>query len=145
MYGVVKTSGSVVIAAVNDKKELYLIRQWRYPLGKLTLELPWGGIDRGESPLQAAKRELHEEAGIRARRWTSLGAVALCPGVIDEVAIIFCAQGLTIGKPTTMRSDGIEKVIKIPLERARRWALSGKIKDAVAISGIVRADARLKI
>src|SRR5947209_15919616 len=69
---VVRHIGSAVMMAVDDKKRVLLVRQYRLPAEKQLWELPAGRLDDGEKPLHAAKRELIEETGYRARKWTKL-------------------------------------------------------------------------
>ena len=82
---VVRHAGSAVMMAVDDKKRVLLVRQYRLPAGKNLWELPAGRLDPGEKPLQAAKRELIEETGYRARRWSKLASFWVSPGYVQVV------------------------------------------------------------
>ena len=73
---------------------VYLVRQYRHPIGRYLLELPAGGLEPGEEPLAAAKRELREEVGLEAREWTSLGSFFSSPGFANERLHAFLARGL---------------------------------------------------
>ena len=89
----------VAVLAINEDREVLLVRQHRQPLGTDLLELPAGLVgddgDPDEAALTAAKRELEEETGHTAKHWTELGRVASSPGLTDEVVTLFLAQGLT--------------------------------------------------
>lgn len=91
---VVEHPGAIVVAAVDDEAWVYLVRQYRHPIRSDLLELPAGGLEPGEQPLPAAMRELREEVGLEARRWTPLGSFFSSPGFANERLHAFLAQGL---------------------------------------------------
>ena len=76
----VRHAGSAVMMAMDDKKRILLVRQYRLPAEKYMWELPAGKVDEGEKPMQAAKRELAEETGYKARKWTKLVSFFASPG-----------------------------------------------------------------
>ena len=93
---VVRHNGACCVVAIDDDKNLLLVRQFRYALNKQLLELPAGKLDViGESPLGAAKRELLEETGFKAANWLDLGAIYPSPGYCDEVIYLYVATNLT--------------------------------------------------
>ncbi len=139
IYGVVVLRGASAVVAINKEKRIYLVKQYRYPLQRHTLELPWGGRKSKESYLQTAKRELREETGLIARKWKHLGKVADLPGLVNEFVSIYLAQDLTAKKPIIPLEEGDQQIIIMPFKKAYDWAITGKIKDAVAVTGIVRA------
>ena len=105
---VVRHAGSAVMMAVDDRRRILLVRQYRLPAEKNLWELPAGRLDPGEKPLQAAKRELAEETGYKARKWKPLASFWVSPGYVQEKMTIFLATGLTAGKATPMDDERIE-------------------------------------
>ena len=105
---VVRHIGSAVMMAVDDKKRVLLVRQYRLPAEKRMWELPAGRLDPGEKPLQAAKRELKEETGYAAKKWTKLASYYASPGFVEERMTIFLAENLTEGEATPMDDEQIE-------------------------------------
>ena len=105
---VVRHAGSAVMMAVDEKKRILLVRQYRLPAGKYLWELPAGSVDPGEKPLQAARRELIEETGYRARTWRKLASFCPSPGFVAERMTIYLATDLTAGTATPMDDERIE-------------------------------------
>jgi len=129
---VVRHAGSAVMMAVDDKKRVLLVRQYRLPADKYLWELPAGKLDPGEKPLQAAKRELIEETGYRAKKWSKLVSFWPSPGYIDERMTIFLAEDLTEGEATPMDDERIETRWFKKKELAEMIE-SGKIEDGKTI------------
>ena len=105
---IVRHAGSAVMMAVDAKKRVLLVRQYRLPAGMAMWELPAGRLDPGESPLRAAKRELIEETGYRARKWTRLVSFYASPGFVGEKMTIFLATDLVEGEAQPMDDEKIE-------------------------------------
>lgn len=133
---VVRHAGSAVMMAVDEKKRILLVRQYRLPAERYMWELPAGRLDPGEKPLQAAKRELAEETGYRARTWKKLASFFVSPGFVQERMTIYLASDLTAGTATPMDDERIEA----------RWFTSkeladlirgGKIEDAKTMIGFM--------
>jgi ADP-ribose pyrophosphatase len=131
---VVRHAGSAVMMAVDDKKQILLVRQYRLPAERYLWELPAGKLDPGEKPLQAAKRELAEETGYRARTWSKLASFWVSPGYVEERMTIFLATDLTAGEATPMDDERIEARWFTPKEIAEMIA-SRKIDDAKTMIG----------
>ena len=100
--------GSAVMMAVDEASRVLLVRQFRLPAGKRLWELPAGRIDPGETPLRAAKRELREETGYSAKKWTKLAAYWPSPGYVAEKMTLFLAQELKAGPQQPMEDERIE-------------------------------------
>ena len=105
---VVRHIGSAVMMAVDKKKRVLLVRQYRLPADKYLWELPAGRLDPGEKPLQAAKRELKEETGYAAKKWSQLASFWASPGFVQERMTVFLAEKLTAGEATPMDDERIE-------------------------------------
>lgn len=142
IYGVVEFPGAVGIVALNAKNEIVLVGQWRYTLNKYSWEIPTGGIDKKESPLHAAKRELNEETGVFAKRWKSLGTMDTSNGATDEVAHLFLATDLTNGNSEPEEVEDLQ-LQWIPLQRAVKMVMNDDITESLSIAAIFRANAIL--
>lgn len=105
---IVRHGGSAVMLPVDGKGRVLLVRQYRLAAGKSLWELPAGRVDPGETVLQAARRELAEETGCRARRWKRLVTFYASPGYVAEKMTIYLAAGLSWGKPRPMEDERIE-------------------------------------
>src|SRR5262249_53014531 len=106
---IVRHPGSAVMMAVDPKKRILLVRQFRLPAQKSMWELPAGRLDPGEKPLQAAKRELREETGYTARRWKKLVEYYPSPGYVSERMSLYLATDLEEGDAQPMEDERIEK------------------------------------
>ena len=129
---IVQHRGSAVMMAVDDRKRILLVRQYRLPARKYLWELPAGRLDEGETPLKAAKRELEEETGYKARSWSKLVEFFPSPGYVAEKMIIFLATDLTEGQAKPMEDERIETRWFTGKE-IEEWIASGKIVDAKTI------------
>jgi 8-oxo-dGTP pyrophosphatase MutT (NUDIX family) len=131
--------GGAAVVAVDEQDRVCLLRQYRHAAGGWVDELPAGKLDSGEPPLVCAKRELEEEAGMRAAHWTSLGSFLTSPGVLTEVIHLFLARGL---EPVTTRPETHEVLEPrwLPFGEALALASSGRLEDGKSIVGLVWAD-----
>lgn len=134
---VVRHNGSAVMMAVDEKKRILLVRQYRLPADKYLWELPAGKVDDGETPLQAARRELIEETGYRARKWQKLATFFPSPGFVAERMTIYLATELTAGTATPMDDERIETRWFTRQELAGMIA-SGKIEDGKTMIGFLK-------
>ena len=137
---VVHHPGGAAVVALDSKQQVCLLRQYRYVADGWIWELPAGKLEPNEPPLETAKRELIEEAGISARHWESLGSVFSSPGVFAEVLHLFYAAEL---EPSTAAHESSEiiEIHWIPFAEAYEWAMSGKIRDAKTIIALARVFA----
>lgn len=144
-YYIVKADDFVsVIALEKDKKHIHLVRLYRYPISKNSWELVEGLIDNGETPLQAAKRELKEESGFRAKRFTKIGFNYLGNGLTDQGFHIFVAYDLTPGEPEL--EDGEQDMIskKFSIKEVNQMIVAGKITDSPTIVSMYFLNEYLK-
>jgi ADP-ribose pyrophosphatase len=138
---VVRHVGSAVMMAVNRKREILLVRQYRLPADKYLWELPAGRLDPGEKPLQAAKRELKEETGYTAKKWTKLVSYYASPGFVAEKMTIFLAEDLEEGEATPMDDERIQ-ARWFPWKELEALIAAGKIEDAKTMVGFLRWSQR---
>lgn len=137
---VVHHHGGACIAALTDRDEIYLVRQYRYALGQELWELPAGKLEKGEDPFEAAKRELAEECGLVAEHYTDLGEFYPTVGYCSEIIYTWMATGLT---PCAMHLDEDEFLTpeKLPFAEAVAMVLDGRIKDGKTVAAILKIDA----
>ena len=134
---IVRHRGSAVMMAVDEKKRILLVRQYRLPARSFLWELPAGTLDSGEKPLQTARRELVEETGYRARKWTKLAEFYPSPGFLSEKMTIYLATGLTAGEAQPMDDERI--VTRwFTAKEIDEMIQSGKILDAKTNIGFLR-------
>jgi 8-oxo-dGTP pyrophosphatase MutT (NUDIX family) len=138
IYGVVHFANRAIgILALDEEDHVLLVGQHRYPLDTYSWEIPEGGGGPDESPLEAARRELAEETGFRARSWRELGRAALSNSVTDELAVFFIATELRAGAAAP---EGTEELQTrwVPFDEALAMTLDGRIDDALSILAIQR-------
>lgn len=129
---IVRHGGSVVILAIDDAKKkdplVVLERQYRHAAGQFLYEIPAGKIDPNEDRLAAAKRELAEETGFRAKKWTKLARYYASPGFLAEWMQVFLAEGLTPGA-TSFDEDECLEIMLVPFSELLRLIDKGEIHD----------------
>lgn len=136
---VVEHPGAVGVVALDDQNRVVLINQYRHPIGAYLEELPAGLLDvPGEPALDAARRELSEEAGIAATEWHALVDLHTSPGMSNEAIRLFLARGLSDAAErfTPEHEEITLTVSRIPLDEAVRRALAGEITNAAAVAGL---------
>ena len=138
---VVLHAGAAAIVAVDDSGDVLLVEQYRYAVGSALLEIPAGKMDAGEDPMECARRELGEEAGVKARNWEMLGSFFTSPGFSSEVIHVFMATGLEPVDPGEARADDDEllRVLRVPLAGVRDLITSGLVRDAKTVAGLLLA------
>ncbi|HSX32165.1 MAG TPA: NUDIX hydrolase [Candidatus Saccharimonadales bacterium] len=141
-YNVIEGRDAVFVVAVDEAQNVYLVELYRYTNDNVSIEVPAGGID-GQDPLAAAKRELQEETGLRAKSWRALGYVHPTNGIINGKNHIFLAQGLEQTMQNDQAEEGITKVTKIPLKDALLMVKNGQITDSESITPLTMAALEL--
>ena len=138
IFSVVQFKSGVRVLALDEKQNVYLVKEYKYAVGRYSLELPTGGIDAKETKLKAAKRELEEETGLKAKRWTYLGKIDPFTNQVNSPAYLYMARGLFAG---TMNWESTEKIetVKIPLRKAICLAETSKITHAQSVVLLLKA------
>ena len=139
---IVHHPGAAAIVAVDDGGAVALIHQFRHAAGGFIWEVPAGTLAPGESPDVCARRELREETGLVAARWTALGSILTTPGFSDERIHLYLARELT-ESTAALDHDEVLTTSRIPLIRALGMIVSGEIEDAKSIAALYLAHAAL--
>ena len=139
---VVYHPGGVAILALDTDNQVTLVRQYRYPIGQLLLELPAGKLDAGEDHLPAAKRELSEETGLEAEEYTYLGHILASPDFCDESLHMYLARGL---KRSAQHPDEDEflDVVTMPFAELADRVMDGTIADAKTVATVLKVKVLL--
>lgn len=134
---IVHHHGAVGLIPLTDNGEIVLVKQWREPLRRVTLEIPAGKIEPGEDPLQTANRELNEEVRMKATHLEQVAQFYTSPGFADEKMTLFCATGLAPVANELPQDDDefLELVSLTPMEMRQRVA-DGLICDAKTIMAL---------
>jgi ADP-ribose pyrophosphatase len=138
---VIRHNGSVVILAIDHSRsrkdpDILLIRQYRHAAGQFLLELPAGRIEPGEKLIPAAKRELIEETGYRAKKWSHHVRYFASPGFLSEAMNVLLAEELTLGDAAPEDDERIE-ILMTPLSEVLRLIHAGKILDGKTLVGVL--------
>lgn len=138
IYGVVQFKNTAIgIVPLDDEGHTWLVGQYRYTLGRYSWEIPEGGGPLGTSLLESAQRELLEETGITASRWTPLLEMHLSNSVTDEYGMVYLAQDLAFGESSPEDTEQL-RVRRIPLSEAFRMVMEGEITDALSMAAILK-------
>ena len=138
---VVEHFGAVAVVALDSEDNIVLVYQYRHAVGRRLLELPAGLLDiDGEAPHLTAARELQEEVGLQATRWSVLVDVDSAVGFCDESVRVFLATELSdVGRPDAHHEEADLTVERVPLQKAVQMVLAGEIVNSIAVSGILAA------
>ena len=139
---VVEHPGGVAVLALEEDNTTYLVKQFRYPIQQLLLELPAGKLDGPEDHLLAAKRELSEETGLEAAKWTYLGYTLASPGFCDEALHMYLARGLT-RKRQHLDEDEFLDVVTMPFGQLVEQVMDGTITDGKTVSTTLKVKVLL--
>ncbi|MDO7787430.1 NUDIX domain-containing protein [Desulforamulus aquiferis] len=136
---VVEFSGAVAVVALTEENNVLLVKQYRYPVSEVLLEIPAGKMDHNEDPDTCARRELQEETGYTAKSLVKLCEFYTTPGFTTELMHVFLAQGLTAGVASP-DEDEFVKVEVVPFLEALKMIFDGKIRDGKSIAGLLAAQ-----
>jgi 8-oxo-dGTP pyrophosphatase MutT (NUDIX family) len=145
LYGVVSPRGiAVKIVALDSAERVHLVGQFRYPTQFASWEIPGGAAEPGESPLEVAKRELLEEAGIASHAWTQLGGrIQTNNSIMDETGFLFLARDVfAAGGPRPDAEEAFEQRV-LPLSEALALVDAGEIEDVMSVVGLLRLSRML--
>lgn len=135
---VVHHSGGVCVVPIDDDDNVYLVRQFRYPHGKVLLEIPAGKLEEGEDHRECGLRELAEEIGAKPESFEYLGEIFPTTAYLTEIIHLYCAKGLRF-TGQKLDEDEFLDVVKMSASEARRMVMAGEIPDAKTQIGILRA------
>lgn len=138
IYGKVHFKNLAIgVIPIFDNGDTILVGQYRYPLNAYSWEIPEGGGKLDVDPLDSAKRELIEETGLIANRWTKLIEMHLSNSVSDEFSIIYIAEGLTQGEAEPEETEQLQ-VKRLPLTEAIDMVLRGEITDSMSVAALLK-------
>jgi 8-oxo-dGTP pyrophosphatase MutT (NUDIX family) len=140
---IIRHPGGAAVVALDTADRICLLRQFRHAVGGWVWELPAGKIDNREPPLETARRELEEEAGMAAASWRPLGDYLSSPGVFTEVVHLFLATQLT-PLPARPEEHEVIEVHWLPFRDVLRMADSGELRDGKSLVGVYRAAAHMR-
>lgn len=140
---IVLHKGACAVVPVDSEGNTYMVRQYRAAVGRVMEEIPAGKLDHaGEDRLEAAQRELREETGFTAKKWTHLGDLATTPGFSSEIISLYLAEELTAGE-TDFDDDEFLTCRKMPFAEALSKAMNGEYQDSKTVVALARAAAVL--
>ena len=136
---VINHPGGVAIFAMDDQDRVALVRQYRYPMGEIVLELPAGKLEKGEDPRDSGLRELREETGLIPGVFESMGVSYSSPGILAERIYLYFAKDLKQG-PTQPDDGEFVETVWIPYPELMDMARRGEIVDGKTLAGLLKAS-----
>ncbi|MDR2323305.1 MAG: NUDIX hydrolase [Microbacterium sp.] len=139
-------SGAAAVVAMDEDGRVLLIQQYRHPIRQRDWELPAGLLDvAGEDPMDAARRELAEEADLVASAWEPLISIYTTPGSNSEIVHIYLATGLSAAESAFARTDEEAdiRLAWVPLSEAADGVLAGRLRNGILAAGVLAAERRL--
>lgn len=137
-YATATVKPGVAVLPLDRDGTTYLVKQFRYALGSESIEVACGGVDEGETPAEAARRELREELGIEASEWADKGTIDLDTSIVRCQVGLFIARGLTHTETEREGTEAME-TIRVPFGEAVRMVLEGEITHAASCVLILKA------
>ncbi len=141
-FYILKTNDWVNVIALTEDDQLVMIEQWRQGVLRVTLEIPGGIVDPGESPLEAAVRELAEETGYAADDWSSLGSIEPNPAIQDNRCHTFLARGARPRSAQAFDAHEQCRVVVVPWRDAGSLLASGAITHALVAVALYKEELR---
>lgn len=135
-YHIVLHPGAVAIVPVHANGDVVLLKQFRPTIGKEIYEIPAGTMEKGESPLATAKREIIEETGFKAKRWEKIADFYTAPGFCDERMHVYLARDLTPAQADG-DADEILRPVRMSIDAALQLIKTRRIRDAKSIAGLL--------
>ncbi|HYC86280.1 MAG TPA: NUDIX hydrolase [Chryseosolibacter sp.] len=140
IYGKVHFKNLAIgIVALDEDLNTWLVGQYRFTLNEWSWEIPEGGGSPLHPPLDAARRELKEETGLTASRWSQIQKLHTSNSVTDETGFIFMAEGLQEGERELEETEADLRVWKLPLRDAIQMVVDGRITDSLSVMGLLMA------
>ncbi len=138
IYGLVHFKNLAIgIVPLDENMNTWLVGQYRYALGQYSWEIPEGGGPHGTPPLEAARRELLEETGITAQRWTKILDLHTSNSVTDETGLVFVAQELSFGEAMPEETEQLQ-LRKLPFAEALAMVMNGEITDSLSMVALMK-------
>lgn len=139
IYGKIHFKNKAIgIIPLDDELNTWLVGQYRYTLNEYSWEIPTGGVPLDENTLDGAKRELKEETGLMAKKWTNLLKIHTSNSVTDEYGYLFLAEDLSQGEMDWDETEELQ-IKKLPLKKAMNMVMDNRITDSLSIAGILKA------
>ncbi len=138
IYGTVHFKNFAIgVLALDEKSNVWIVGQYRYPIEQYSWEIPEGGGPLNESPLESAKRELKEETGIVAANFKEILRMHVSNSVSDELSISYLATGLTMGVPCPDANEVLE-IKKLPFSELFEQVMNGQITDSITVATVLK-------
>ena len=144
IYGVIHFKNVAVgIIPLDAELNTWIVGQYRYPIKQYSWEIPEGGGRRDVPPIDSARRELREEVGIEAARWTEVLRMDLSNSASDEEAIIFVAQGLTFHQPEPEATEDLA-MRRLPFRELFEAVMRGEMRDSLTVAAVLKVQRMLE-